>query len=272
MSMHEVKTQILIVSDSTGETAENVMRASLSQFGLKEFEIKKYAHVEDTDQIVKIVEHYQHANCLIAYTLILPELKETLKEETLKFGIPTIDLMGQIIEKLSEFLGVLPRLRPGAFREIDKNYYKRIEAIEHAVRCDDGKDFRALFKSDIVILGISRTSKTPLCMYLATYHGIKAGNLPMVPEVIPPKELYTFNPEKIYGLVIDPEELHKIRKQRLKAMRLDHLADYAQLKRIYEEVDYSKEIMRKVGCQIIDVTNQSIEETASEILSKRGTI
>lgn len=268
--MLEYKTQVVIVADSTGETAENVMRASLSQFGLKEVEIKKYAHIEDTDQVIKIVERHKETNCLLAFTIILPELKETLKEEARKYGLPYIDIMGPVIEKLSAFLGILPRFKPGAYREIDKTYYKRIEAIEHAVRCDDGKDFRTLFKGELVILGISRTSKTPLCMYLATYHGIKAGNLPMVPEVIPPKELYSFHPDQVYGLVIDPEELHKIRKQRLKSMRLDHLADYAQMKRIYEELDYSKEIMKKVGCPIIDVTNKSIEETASEILSRRG--
>lgn len=267
--MQEAKRQVVIIADSTGETAETVMRASLSQFGLKEIEIKKYAHVEDSEQVIKIIDTYKNTPCLIAFTIILPELKETLKEECRKYQLPVIDIVGPVIERLTDYLGILPRFKPGAYREIDKTYYKRIEAIEHAVRCDDGKDFRALFKSELLVIGISRTSKTPLCMYLATYHGIKAGNLPLVPEVIPPKELYTFHPDKIFGLVIDPEELVKIRKQRLKAMNLDHLADYAQMQRIYEEIDYSKSMMKRLGCQIIDVTNQSIEETASEILSRR---
>lgn len=266
--MMQETTQVVIIADSTGETAETVMRASLSQFGLKEIEIKKYSHV-DHEQVIRIIDSYKDTECLIAFTIILPDLKETLKEKCREYNLPIIDIMGPIIERLAEWLKRSPHLKPGAFREIDKTYYKRIEAIEHAVRCDDGKDFRALFKSELIVIGISRTSKTPLCMYLATYQGIKAGNLPLVPEVIPPKELYTFNPEKIYGLVIDPEELVKIRKQRLKAMNLDHLADYAQMQRIYEEIDYSKSIMKRLGCQIIDVTNQSIEETASEILSRR---
>ncbi|AZR73142.1 phosphoenolpyruvate synthase regulatory protein [Anoxybacter fermentans] len=268
MSIFKDNPQVVIIADSTGETAETVMRAGLSQFGLKEVEIKKYTQIEEPEQIIKVIERYKNSNCLIAFTIILPELKETLKEEAKKYNLPIIDLIGPVIEKISHFLGITPQLKPGAYREVDQTYYQRIEAIEHAVRCDDGRDLRTLFKSDLVIIGVSRTSKTPLCMYLA-YHGIKAGNLPLVPEVVPPKELFTFNPEKIFGLIIDPEELRKIRRERLKSMRLDYLADYAQLKRIYEELNYSRQIMEKIGCQIIDVTNKSIEETASEILTKR---
>lgn len=269
--VHDNSAQVVIISDSTGETAETVMKASLSQFGL-EVQLKKHAHIEDPEQIINIVHHYKDTNCLIAFTIILPELKETLKDEARKYHLPVIDIMGEVIEKLSEYLGILPRLKPGAYREIDKNYYKRIEAIEHAVECDDGKNLRTLFNSDILLIGISRTSKTPVCMYLATYHGVKAGSLPLVPEVIPPQEIFTFNPEKIFGLVIDPDELHKIRKQRLITMHLDYeqLAEYGQLERIRKELEYSKEIMQKIGCQIIDVTNKSIEDMASEILLRRG--
>lgn len=263
--------QVVIIADSTGETAETVIRAGLSQFGLKEFKLKKYTQIEEPEQIVEIIDKYKNTNCLVAYTIVLPELRETLKDEARKYQISLIDLMTPVVEKISQFLGLTPTNKPGAFRELDQAYYQRIEAIEHAVRCDDGKDLRTLFKGDLVILGVSRTSKTPLCMYLA-HHGYKSGNLPLVPEVAPPKELFTFDPKKIFGLMIDPEELHKIRKQRLKSMRLDRLADYAQMNRIYEELDYSREIMNKLGCQMINVTNKSIEETASEIISKKGDI
>ncbi len=266
-SLHD-KANVIIIADSTGETAETLMRASLSQFGLKEVGIKKYTHVDQPEQILRILEKFKETNCLIAYTIILPEIKETLKEEAKKFNLPIIDIMGSVIEKISHFFEITPDFKPGAYREIDQAYYQRIEAIEHAVRCDDGKDLRTLFKGDLVIIGISRTSKTPLSMYLA-YHGIKAGNLPLVPEVTPSPELFSFNPEKIFGLVIDPEELQKIRKQRLKSMKFEH-ADYAQMTRIYKELDYCRVIMEKIGCTIIEVTNKSIEETASEILSKRG--
>lgn len=259
-------TQVVIISDSTGETAETVMRASLAQFGLKGVEIKKYSNIEDPEQLIKIVQKCNKTNCLIAFTIILPELKETLKAEAKKYQLPIIDIMGQVIEKISNFLEITPSLIPGAYRELDQAYYQRIEAIEHAVRCDDGKDLKNLFKNGLVIIGVSRTSKTPLCMYLA-YHGTKSGNLPLVPEVAPPRELFSYESNRIFGLTIEPEELHKIRKKRLKAMRLNKFADYAQMKRIYEELDYSREIMEKIGCQIIDVTNKSIEETASEILA-----
>lgn len=269
MSILDQKPQVVIISDSTGETAETVMRACLSQFGLKEVDIKKINQVEETERIIEIVDYFKDQNCLIAYTIVLPELKETLRAEAKKYQMPLVDILGHPIERISTFLGISPRLKPGAYREIDRSYYRRIEAIEHAVRCDDGKDLKTLFKSDLVFVGISRTSKTPLCMYLA-YHGIKAGNLPLVPEVSPPKELFTFDPEKVVGLRIDPEELQKIRKQRLKSMRLDFLADYAQKKRIYEELEYSRKIMERIGCQVIDVTNQSIEETASEIIATKG--
>lgn len=269
--MYPEKIKIIIIADSTGETAEMVMGASLSQFGLKEVEIKKYTQIEDTEQIVTIVDKHRNTNCLIAFTIILPELKETLREEAKKYQLPIIDLMSPVIEKISLCLGLTPRLKPGAYRQIDQAYYRRIEAIEHAVRCDDGKDLKTLFTGDLVIIGISRTSKTPLSIYLA-HHGVRTGNLPLVPEVTPPKELFTVNPDNIFGLIIDPEELHKIRRQRLIAMQLDNYAEYAQLKRIYTELEYSQQIMQAIGCQVVDVTNKSIEETASEILTRRGEI
>lgn len=269
--MYSEKIKVIIIADSTGETAEMMMRASLSQFGLKEVEFKKYAQIEDAEQIVTIIKKHQANNCLIAFTIILPELKQILREEAKKYQLPIIDLMSPVIEKISHFLGLTPRLQPGAYRQLDEAYYRRIEAIEHAVRCDDGKDLKMLFTGDLIIIGISRTSKTPLSMYLA-HHGVKTGNLPLVPEVTPPKELFTLDPDKIFGLIIDPEKLHRIRRQRLISMQLDNFAEYAQLKRIYTELEYSQEIMQAIGCQIVDVTDKSIEETASEILTRRGEI
>ena len=146
-----------------------------------------------------------------------------------------------------------------------KAILKRVEAIEFAVKYDDGKDPRGILKSDIVLLGISRTSKTPLSMYLANKN-IKVANVPLVPEIPIPKEVFEIDPKKIIGLTNTPEKLNSIRQERLKALGLSSNASYANLERILQELDYSEKIMKKAGCPVIDVSNKAIEETAGIIL------
>ena len=145
------------------------------------------------------------------------------------------------------------------------NSAKRVEAIEFAVRYDDGKDTRGILKSDIVLLGISRTSKTPLSMYLANKN-IKVANVPLVPEIPIPKEVFEINPKKIIGLTNSPEKLNQIRQERLKSLGLSSDANYAKFDRILQELDYSEKIMKQVGCPVINVSNKAIEETAGIIL------
>lgn len=180
-------------------------------------------------------------------------------------GIESVDLLSSIIHKMSTKSDSKPLREAGLIRKMDKSYFERVEAIEFAVKYDDGKDPRGLLKADLVLVGISRTSKTPLSMYLANKH-IKVANVPLVPEVPIPKELANVDPRKIIGLTNSPEKLNTIRVERLKSMGLSGSANYAKLDRILEELDYSEEVMKNLKCPVINVANKAIEETAGIIL------
>lgn len=159
-------------------------------------------------------------------------------------------------------------------RKLDDNYFRRVEAIEFAVKYDDGQDIRGARHADIVLIGVSRTSKTPLSMYLA-HKKYKVANVPLVPEIEPPDELFDIPKNKLVGLVITPDKLNEIRAERLKSLGLTTQANYANLDRILEELDYADKVMKRLGCPIINVSNKAVEETADlilAILKKRGVI
>lgn len=260
---------VFIVSDSIGKTAETVVNAVASQFNTENISLKKFTNVTSIAKLSEIITRAEENNVILAYTIVLPELCEYINDVAEKADIPIIDIMGPTMSKFSQVLGEKPQLEPGLNRKIDQAYFERIACIDFAVRCDDGKDLRKLKEADIVIIGVSRTSKTPLSMYLA-HQGYKAANIPIVPEVTPPQELFELASKKVIGLTIDPITLQEIRQQRLKAMKFNKHADYAKVDRILEELDFASEIMRKIGCMVVNVTNKSIEETASKILSERS--
>lgn len=261
----EPRPVVYVVSDSIGETAEFVARAATSQFNSGEMEIRRVPYVKDAKYIAEIVEEASGFKSVIAYTLVLPELREALVRTAAKYNIPIVDIMGPMMEAIGTVVENSPKMKPGLIHKLDEDYFRKVEAIEFAVKYDDGKDPRGIVHSDIVIIGVSRTSKTPLCMYLA-HKRIKAANVPLVPEVAPPDEIFKLPSKKIVGLTIRPQQLNIIRQERLKTLGLTSSADYASFERILKELDYAEEIMKKVGCPIIDVTNKAVEETASKVL------
>jgi hypothetical protein len=202
---------------------------------------------------------------LIAYTLVLPELREALTREAEKYNIMTVDIMTPMLDALTRLNGRQPKLEPGLVRKMDQEYFRKVEAIEFAVKYDDGKDPRGIVRADLVVIGVSRTSKTPLCMYLA-HKRIKAANVPLVPEVSPPEEIFSLPPHRLIGLTIRPSLLNEIRRERLKSLGLTSNADYASMERILKELEYAESVMRKAGCSVIDVSNKAVEETASRVL------
>jgi regulator of PEP synthase PpsR (kinase-PPPase family) len=239
---------VFIVSNSIGETGDVVVRAAVSQFEQGAVDIRRIANVTHQSQIPEIVSEAKKYNAIIAYTIVLP---------------------GPTIDAVSKLIGQAPKMKPGLLRKTDKNYFKKVEAIEFAVKYDDGKDSRGIISADVVIIGVSRTSKTPLCMYLA-HKSVKAANVPLVPEVAPPDEIFRLLRNKIVGLTIKPELLNEIRQERLKTLGLKSGADYASLERILNELDYANGIMRKAGCTVIDVSNKAVEETASKVMEIIG--
>ncbi|MDU3828236.1 MAG: pyruvate, water dikinase regulatory protein, partial [Peptostreptococcus sp.] len=187
-------------------------------------------------------------------------------------NISYIDLLSSVIGQMAEKAGIEPIREPGVIRKMDKSYFDRIEAIEFAVKYDDGKDPRGVLKADVVLVGISRTSKTPLSMYLANKQ-LKVANVPLVPEVPIPKELMEVETKRIIGLTNSPDTLNRIRMERLRALGLSGAANYAKLERILEELDYSEEMMKTLKCPVINVSNKAIEETAGiiiDILKENG--
>ena len=256
---------IFIVSDSIGETAEMVVRAAASQFNSGSMEIRRVPNISDTDTLTEIVHQAVQNRFLIAYTLVVRELAVFLEEEAARAGVICVDILGPLITALRSVRDIEPKGEPGLLRKVDEMYYRRIEAVEFAVRYDDGKDPRGIGLADIVLVGVSRTSKTPLSMYLA-HKRIKVANVPLVPEVSPPNELFSVERGKVIGLTIRLEQLNHIRTERLKTLGLQGQASYADPQRILEELEYSEQIMKRLGCPVIDVTNRAVEETASKIL------
>lgn len=262
------RQSIIIVSDSVGETADLVIRAGLSQFKVENYQIQRIPYVEDKKMIDETLETALDNEAIIGFTLVDPSLRHYLLNKAKQLQIDAIDIIGPVLDVMERTFKVEPELEPGLLYKLDKDYFKRVEAIEFAVRYDDGRDSRGITCADIVLIGISRTSKTPLSQYLA-HKRYRVANVPLVPEVDPPEELFTIDPSKCIGLKTNIKKLNEIRKERLKALGLDDNAVYATKKRIEEELQYFDKIVNKIGCKVIDVSNMAIEETANVILQMK---
>lgn len=256
---------LYILSDSIGETGEIVVKAAISQFDGMEMEIRRKPYLKSVEQIEVILKEASQKKVAIMYTLVRPDLKNALEIRAKILGLTHVDIMGPVINAITAISQLTPRNEPGLIRKTDQAYFAKIEAIEFAVKFDDGKEPRGLLQADIVITGVSRASKTPLCMYLA-HKGIKAANVPLIKDIPPPPELFQVPPHKIIGLMIKPSLLFEIRKERLRTMGLQQSTAYANMESIIEELDYGQNIMRKIGCPIIDVTNKATEETAIRVM------
>lgn len=256
---------IYVLSDSLGETAESVARATISQFDKEYVDVIRIPYIRTLEQIEEAVKEAKHHGGVICHTLVSEELRQSFEEVAAREDVQSVDILGPMLAAVETIVTTKPRLKPGMVHKLDQEYFKKVEAIEFAVKYDDGKNPSGFLKADIVIIGVSRTSKTPLSMYLA-HKKIKAANLPLVPEVALPEELFRLPPHKIIGLIIDPMKLNSIRSERLKTMGLSDTANYAAVSRINEELAYAKEIMRRLHCPIIDVSTKAIEETANSVM------
>lgn len=260
-----IKPIVYVLSDSVGETAELVAKAAASQYNGANVEIRRIPYVSDEDTIKEAVVEAKQNQGIIVYTMVLPDLRRLVQKHAEEAAVAHVDIMGPTLDAFAKIMPGIPRLEPGLVRKLDAQYFRRVEAIEFAVKYDDGKDPRGLGLADLVLVGVSRTSKTPLSMYLA-HKQIKVANVPLVPEVQPPDELFEVPRERVVGLTISPNQLFEIRKERLLALGLRHQSSYASLERILAELEYSEGIMKRVGCPIFDVTNKAVEETAGKLL------
>jgi len=257
---------IFAVSDSIGETSNQVAVAVASQFK-EDVVVKRMPYIktlEDVEDVMKALDECEKA--MVISTIITVNVREYLTEKAIGKNIFVNNVLGPVINVAATLLNKMPDYNPGAMWNTDEEYFKRIEAMEFAMQYDDSKDYRGLKNADVILIGLSRTSKTPLCMYLAN-KGIKAINIPLVPEVGVPDELYELDRRKIFGLTINPLQLIEIRKKRLdKFHRMPADIEYAGDARILEEFEFADKIMRRLGCQTIEVTQRAIEDTALIII------
>lgn len=272
--MESKRVKVFILSDSTGETAELVCKAALSQFEGLDYDIERFPYVQSEDKVDELLRGVfnEGTSVVMVYTLASSELREYLARRAREKGIVEIDILGPLISALEKVSGIKASGKPGLLRRMDEAYFRRIRAIEFAVKCDDGRYLPGVKNADVVIIGVSRSSKTPVSMYLA-YRGIYAANVPLVPEIALPKELLEVDRNRVVGLTIEPEKLVQIRQERLRLMGLSPDVNYVKLERVIEELEYAESVMKRLGVPIINVTNKAIEETAHEIiyyLERRG--
>nr|BFD30681.1 pyruvate, water dikinase regulatory protein [Pigmentibacter ruber] len=256
---------IFTVSDGTGETALSIVRAVKVQFEHEEMHIQRFNKVRTRDLLEEMLIQAREKNAIVVATLVDPTLRIYLISRSMQLGVKVVDVLFPLLESVSELIGKRPSAIPGLLRQLDEDYFKRISAIEYTVRHDDGVISNDLFEADIILIGVSRTSKTPLSMYLG-HKGYKVANIPLVPGIEPPPELYKVDQNKIIGLIIDPSRLAEIRIARVEALGSNDIGDYADLEKIFEELEWSREIFkRNKKWPVLDVTGKALEENSVEI-------
>ena len=255
-----------LVSDSTGETLVGIMKASTAQFKNATPLEHLHALVRSERQMEKTLADIKAKPGIVLYTLINPDRRQMLERECAKANIPAISVLDPTLSILGRYLGAAIEGEVGAQRTLDAEYYSRIEALDYAMAHDAGQSVQGLAEADIILLGISRTSKTPTCIYLAN-RGYKAGNIPLVPNAPLPTFLDDFKKPFIVGLVAAPDIIVQIREQRLVGLRQNEQTDYIDQDRVRDEMREAKRMFVKKGYKVIDVTRKSIEETSAQIIN-----
>jgi len=256
---------LFLLSDGTGVTVDKAVQAVLKQYSLSNLNIQRYKKVRSREQVRAIAEEAQRRGALLVYTIVIDDIRKELQEAAKEFDIKHVDLLGSVLDLFSGYLDLKPLNTPGLLHQVNEEYFKRIEAIEFTVRQDDGNSIDNLKKADLVLLGVSRTSKTPLSIYLS-HRGYKVANVPLIKDIPPPDILDELDHRKVIALTIDPHVLVQIRKKRM--LRLGQKSDgsYCSLKDVVEEVEWAQHYFnRHKRWVVFDVTNKALEEVATDI-------
>lgn len=258
---------IFILSDGTGETASTMARAALVQYANESINIVRCKNVRTEEQIDSLMEDVYTRKGIVVFTMVSPQMCRKVIETAAQKGIAAVDLMGPLLTALDTYLGhTSSGHTAGLLRAVDELYFKRIEAIEFTVKHDDGKTLTHIDQADIVLVGVSRTSKTPLSIFLS-HKGWKVANIPLVLNTPLPEALFKIDQRRIVGLTIDPESLTRIRKKRLEKFGQDPGGAYANMGHIHQEIDYASQIFKQNRrWPVFDVTDRALEETAAEIV------
>ncbi|MBF0565582.1 MAG: kinase/pyrophosphorylase [Nitrospirae bacterium] len=254
------------VSDGTGKTAKGVIESALVQFEADNVTVRVIPEVNTEEKVRYVVAEASGSKTVIVYTIVSQQLRDLLFHDAHKSGIQTVDVLGPILSRFEGFLGLSPKSVPGIYKPLSSEYEARIEAINFTVDHDDGQGLSTIGESDIIILGVSRSSKTPLSIYLAS-HGWKVSNVPIVQGINPPEELKHIR-NKTVCLIIQPERLADIRKVRAKQFGMMQQTDYSTIQSVFEEIEFAREFFRRhPSWPVIDVTYKSVEEIALEVIT-----
>ena len=261
------KGTVYIVSDGTGETAATMIRAALVQYQDIEINIVRSKNVRTEAQVESVIAEAQENRGLLVHTVVSPRLRAQITEQAAAKSLPAVDLLGPLLDRLDVYFGKRSdEHEAGLLRSVDERYFKRIEAIEYTVKHDDGKTLADLDQADIVLVGVSRTSKTPLSIFLS-HKGWKVANVPLVLNTPLPEQLFKVDQRKVVGLIIDADSLSRIRRNRLEKFGQDPGGEYAQMSYINKEIEYAQSIFRQNRkWPVFNVTERALEETAAEIL------
>lgn len=262
--MPDQDPELFVISDGTGETAVAAVRAAATQF-LETFRVRTFGEMRHESQVRRVMERAAEEGALVVFTVVNESITRRIRDLALEKGVPAVDLLGPLISALANHYKVSPQLRPGILHSFSEDYFKRIEAVEFAVRHDDGANLHTLFQADLVLAGVSRTSKTPLSMYLAQ-RGYRTGNVPIVPGLEPPRELLEIDPRKVIGLATDASALLEIRRSRIRQLRASPYLAYADADAVDEELRRARELYRRQGWRVVDITGKAVEESAARIL------
>jgi regulator of PEP synthase PpsR (kinase-PPPase family) len=244
-----------------------VLRAALLQFEDSNVSVSRFPEIRTEAQVVRVAKEAVARRAMVVHTLVSFNLRRVLYIEAVEHHVPVVDLFGTLMTQLESFLESSPQARPGLMQEADERYYERVDALDFAVKHDDGLGLASLGDADVVLVGISRTSKTPLSIYLA-YRALKVANVPIILGVDPPRELYDIDQTKIVGLVMNPERMVRVRSARLRQWGMTAPRDYADPGAVQEELAYSKRIFNEGHpWPVVNVTGKSVEEMARDVMS-----
>lgn len=262
---------IFIISDSTGETATHVLQTALVQFPANRMlvDVRRFPEINTPEKLAPILFDAAISRALIIHTLVLPEVREALAQECADRELVVIDVLGPIIEQLEDYFGdELPLHEEGLTQRFDEMYLRRVRAMEFVVQHDDGKHVEGLREAEVVLVGVSRTAKTPLSLYLAS-RGVLVGNVPLVPGIEPPDILFELDLSRVFGLIVSPSRLLQIRQERVARLGVAG-GDYDAEEKIREEIKGARLLFARTGWPVIDMTARSIESAAEEIVRRIG--
>jgi regulator of PEP synthase PpsR (kinase-PPPase family) len=257
------RPELFLLSDGTGETVGAAVQAAVSQFQTR-FLVRTFGEARHESQVRRVMERAGQVGALVVFTLVNESLTQVVHQLAREHKVTVVDLLGPLISALANQYQLTPQFRPGLLHSVSDEYFRRVEAVEFAVRHDDGANLHTLYEADLVLAGVSRTSKTPLSMYMAQ-RGYKTGNVPIVPGIDPARELMEIAPAKVVGLVVEAAALLEIRRARIRHLRASPYSSYADREAIIEELARARRFYRSQGWRCVDITGKAVEESAARI-------